>query len=86
MEKPITWTASRAAGLKRLADFVPRAGADYRKWRNHDLGPDRRGNVSGLSPYISHRLIREREVTAAVLGRHGFREAEKFLQEVCWRT
>ena len=86
MEKPTTWTASRATGLKRLADFVPRAGADYRKWRNHDFGPDRRGNVSGLSPYISHRLIREREVTAAVLGRHSFRQAEKFLQEVCWRT
>ena len=86
MEKPTTWTATRATGLKRLADFVPRAGADYRKWRNHDFGPDRRGNVSGLSPYISHRLIREREVTAAVLGRHSFREAEKFLQEVCWRT
>jgi deoxyribodipyrimidine photo-lyase len=86
MDNPTTWTASRAAGLERLAGFVPRAGADYRKWRNYDLGPDRRANVSGLSPYLTHRLIREREVAAAVLARHSFSAAEKFLQEVCWRT
>jgi deoxyribodipyrimidine photo-lyase len=85
-DRPVDHHQSRPAGLERLADFVPRAGAEYRKWRNHDLGPDRRANVSGLSPYLTHRLIREREVAAAVLARHSFRAAEKFLQEVCWRT
>ncbi|MFJ4221917.1 FAD-binding domain-containing protein [Curtobacterium luteum] len=76
---------TRAAGLDALHDFVPRAGADYRRDRNHDLGPSRT-NVSGLSPYIRHRLVTEEEVVNAVLERHSLHTAEKFVQEVFWRT
>ncbi len=76
---------TRAAGLEALHDFVPRAGADYRRDRNHDLGPSRT-NVSGLSPYIRHRLVTEQEVVDAVLDRHSLHAAEKFVQEVFWRT
>ncbi|WP_242089040.1 FAD-binding domain-containing protein [Curtobacterium sp. DN_7.5] len=76
---------TRAAGLDALHDFVPRAGADYRRDRNHDLGPSRT-NVSGLSPYIRHRLVTEAEVVDAVLDRHSLHAAEKFVQEVFWRT
>ncbi|MFJ7289410.1 FAD-binding domain-containing protein [Curtobacterium sp. NPDC098951] len=76
---------TRAAGLDALHEFVPRAGADYRRDRNHDLGPART-NVSGLSPYIRHRLVTEQEVVAAVLDRHSLHAAEKFVQEVFWRT
>ena len=39
-----------------------------------------------LSPHIRHRLISERDVVAAVLAAHSERAAEKFIQEVCWRT
>ena len=39
-----------------------------------------------LSPYVRHRLITEHEVIARVLARHRFADAEKFVQEVCWRT
>jgi deoxyribodipyrimidine photo-lyase len=42
--------------------------------------------VSGLSPYIRHRLVSEEEVAREVLAQHSFETAEKFLQEVCWRT
>lgn len=77
---------TRAAGLERLASFLPRAGRHYAEWRNHDFGPDRRENVSGLSPYVRHRLMTEAEVVAAVLSRHSFSAAEKFVQEVFWRT
>ncbi len=80
------WIPTRAEGLRRLADFVPRAGRDYAATRNYDRGSERRENVSVLSPYLRHRLISEREVIAAVLERHTPSAAEKFVQEVFWRT
>lgn len=78
--------ATRSAGLGRLADFVPRAGKAYGSDRNYDFGPGRRQNVSGLSPYIRHRLITEINVLEQVLANHSASAAEKFIQEVCWRT
>ena len=82
----MTFTPTRSAGLARLNDFVPRAGRIYADGRNADHGPDARANVSMLSPYIRHRLITEEEVVAAVLTRHSGAVAEKFVQEVLWRT
>lgn len=78
--------ASRAAALQRLSEFVPRAGTAYSKNRNYDRGPGDRSNISMLSPYLRHRLIDEDEVVRAVLGRHRISAADKFVQEVCWRT
>ncbi len=77
---------ARHAGLERLAAFLPRAGAHYARERNHDLGPARRDNVSMLSPYVRHRLVVEEEIVHAVLERFKLSSAEKFVQEVCWRT
>ncbi len=82
----MTFTPTRSAGLARLNNFVPRAGRVYADGRNADHGPDARANVSMLSPYIRHRLITEEEVVAAVLTRHSGAVAEKFVQEVLWRT
>ena len=76
---------TRAEGLGRLRDFIPRA-ARYASLRNFDFGPGRRENVSGLSAHIRHRLITEEEVARAVLAEHGYEAAEKFLQEIAWRT
>jgi hypothetical protein len=76
----------RAAGLERLRAFVPQAGSRYARTRNADPGPGRRDNVSMLSPYIRHRLVTEREVLAAVLERFAPSTADKFIQEVFWRT
>ena len=39
-----------------------------------------------LSPFIRHRLITEQEVLAAVMKTHTTAAAEKFIQEVFWRT
>jgi len=78
--------ASREAARARLAAFLPRAGRAYARDRNFDLGPGRHENVSGLSPYLRHRLITEEEVVRAVVRAQGARAAEKFLQEVFWRT
>lgn len=78
--------ATRRDALTKLADFVPRAGRAYAAKRNYDHGPADRSNVSTLSPYLRHRLITEDEVVAAVLKAHSLSAAEKFIQEVCWRT
>lgn len=77
---------TRAAGLRCLADFVPRAGPAYAAGRNADPGPEARGAVSRLSPYLRYRLVTEAETVAAVLARHSPSAAEKFVQEVLWRT
>ncbi|MBF9043806.1 DNA photolyase [Rhodobacterales bacterium HKCCE4037] len=77
---------TRAEALARLHTFVPKAGRDYAENRNFDR-PDRgHPHVSQLSPYLRHRLVTEPEVCAAVLDRHSFEAAEKFIQEVCWRS
>jgi deoxyribodipyrimidine photo-lyase len=77
---------TRAAALARLEAFVPKAGLDYAEKRNTDAGPGRPSAVSGLSPYIRHRLVTEAEVAAAVLARHPWPDAEEFIHEVCWRS
>ncbi len=77
---------NRACGLQRLETFVPNAGRDYARNRNSDHGPERRDNVSVLSPWIRYRIITESEVLVRVLEAHSATAAEKFIQEVLWRT
>ena len=78
--------ATRAAALARLAAFIPQAGRAYAERRNYDSGGDVKSGVSMLSPYLRHRLISEAEVVSAVLQTHSPNQAEKFIQEVCWRS
>jgi deoxyribodipyrimidine photo-lyase len=80
------FTPTRTEGLARLARFVPRAGSAYARMRNHDFGAGRHTHVSTLSPYLRTRLVTEAEVLEAVLARHSLQAAEKFVQEVYWRT
>lgn len=82
---PVSFTATRASGLFRLAQFSGQAGTHYTGLRNYDLGADLRHNVSALSPWIRHRLISEEEVLRATVARHSPLEAAKFIQEVFWR-
>ncbi|MEO0864335.1 MAG: FAD-binding domain-containing protein, partial [Pseudomonadota bacterium] len=70
----------------RLQRFVPHAGRDYAARRNFDLGRDGHDGVSTLSPYIRARLLTEEDVLQSVLGRFAPSSAEKFIQEVYWRT
>lgn len=76
---------NRTAGLDRLEAFVPDA-ARYAGKRNFDLGAGKHDGVSRLSPYLRTRLITEEECTRAVLRHHSPSAAEKFLQEIAWRT
>ena len=77
---------TRAAGLAALSAFVGRAGHDYAATRNFDRGPADRSNVSALSPYLRYRLITEAEVIGAVRATHPGPAADKFVQEVLWRS
>lgn len=87
MTTPCTrFPSTRAAALERLEQFVPLAGQHYAAGRNTDPGPDAAGAVSRLSACLRYRLLTEREVVAAVLDRHSPAAAEKFVQEVLWRT
>jgi deoxyribodipyrimidine photo-lyase len=86
MPHTLPFTPTRAEGLRRLNAFVAHAGRDYPLNRNYERGPGRHTSVSMLSPYLRHRLITEREVVAAVLAKHRYADAEKFIQEVMWRT
>lgn len=81
-----TVSPTRAAGLTRLAAFTPSMGRKYAAHRNEDFGVGARDSVSGLSPWLRHRLVTEDETVAAAVTAHGAQNAEKFIQEVLWRT
>ena len=76
----------RASGLARLEAFLPQAGEAYARRRNTDLGPGNHDHVSRLSPWLRHRVVLEQEVLTAVVDRHGAHAAEKFIDEVFWRS
>ncbi len=78
--------ASKAAALNRLNNFVERNLSEYSKLRNFDFGPENRTNISGLSPYITHGVVNEKEVIEKSLSKFSFSKNEKFIQEVLWRT
>ena len=77
------WIGTRSHALSRLREFTPEVSR-YSALRNYA----RPGNigVSRLSPYLRHRLISEEEVITAVTSNHTFDVAEKYIQEVVWRT
>ncbi len=78
--------ASKAAALNKLDNFIGENLAEYSKLRNFDFGPEKRTNVSCLSPYITHGVINEREIIEKSLKKFSFSKNEKFIQEVLWRT
>lgn len=78
--------ATRTEALERLQAFLPVAGRTYAATRNYDRPDQGHTNVSRLSPYLRHRILTETEVLQSVLGRHSASAAEKFIQEVYWRT
>ncbi|NGQ92782.1 DNA photolyase [Rhodobacter sp. HX-7-19] len=80
---PLPLPATRAAATARLDHFLPRAGQAYAARRNEDLPGH--PHVSGLAPYIRHRLLTEAEAIEATLRAHP-QGADKFLAELWWRT
>tara|TARA_Y100001970_G_scaffold37326_1_gene46105 strand:- start:1323 stop:2459 length:1137 start_codon:yes stop_codon:yes gene_type:complete len=77
---------SREGALDQLDNFIKTELSSYSLKRNFDLGPNDKSNVSCLSPYISHRLITEYEVTKKVLSKFQYQKVEKYVQEIFWRV
>ena len=77
---------SRAKAIEKLNYFVENNLSEYSKLRNFDFGPDKRSNISCLSPYITHGIINEQELIQKSLSKFSFSKNEKFVQEVLWRT
>ena len=78
--------ATKVAALNKLNNFVEKNLSEYSKLRNFDFGPENRTNISGLSPYITHGVINEKEIIIKSLSKFSFSKNEKFIQEVLWRT
>ena len=76
---------SRDKALESLDTFINNDIVNYSSKRNYDFGPIERKNVSCLSPYISHRLINEYEISKKVLSKHPYQKVEKYIQEIYWR-
>jgi len=77
---------SREKALESLELFINKDVVNYSSKRNYDFGPVDRKNVSCLSPYISHRLINEYEISKKVLSKHPYQKVEKYIQEIYWRV
>ena len=82
----MNFETTRAKAIEKLDRFVERNLSDYSKLRNFDFGPDKRSNVSCLSPYITHGVLNEVEIIKKSLAKYSFNKNEKFIQEVLWRT
>jgi len=77
---------SREKALDSLDLFINQDIVNYSSKRNYDFSPIDRKNVSCLSPYISHRLIDEYEISKKVLSKHPYQKVEKYIQEIYWRV
>ena len=76
---------SRAFAIDKLNNFIDNNLSEYAKLRNFDYGPEKRDNVSCLSPYITNGVISELEVIKSSLKKSSYIKIEKFIQEVLWR-
>jgi deoxyribodipyrimidine photo-lyase len=87
-----SFISTQAAGEFALEQFVSggNAGLKYERNRNTDFGPvpslSNTHSVSHLSPFIRYRMLLETQVPNKTLARETRVTAEKFIQEVFWRT
>ena len=77
---------SREFANKKIIRFIDNNLVEYSSLRNFDFGPDKRTNISCLSPYITHGVVTEQEVIRLSLKKFSFSKIEKFIQEVLWRV
>jgi hypothetical protein len=82
----MNFITSRKEALDVLENYLEKDISNYTVQRNFDFGPHNRTNISCLSPYITHRLLSEYEVTKKVLSKYPYQKVEKFIQEIFWRV
>ena len=72
--------------VKKLKNFIDNNLVEYSKLRNFDFGPNKRTNISCISPFITHGILTEQEVMKLSLKKYSLPKIEKFIQEVLWRV
>ena len=82
----MNFEASRTFAEKKLNSFIDNNLNEYSKLRNFDFGPNKRSNISCISPYVTHGVINEIEIIKKSLKKYSFFKNEKFIQEVLWRV
>ncbi len=67
--------------------FLPNIGSYYSNRRNYSRDPYTNENTTSLlSPYIRYRILSEEKILNKVLNTYNFNNAEKYIQEIFWRT
>ena len=79
------FTPSRYFALKKIENFIQNNLNQYSRLRSFDFGPDKRSNISCISPYVTHGILTEVEIIKKVLKKSLFIKNEKFIQEILWR-
>ena len=67
--------------------YLPKTGSYYNNKRNYSYDYENNTNsTSLLSPYVRYRILSEEDIIRRVLNTHPFSKAEKYIQEIYWRT
>ena len=71
----------------KFNEYLPKTSKYYSNKRNYSFDIENQTTTtSNISPYIRYRLISEEDVIKKILSTHSFSNAEKFIQEIYWRT
>ena len=72
--------------IHELDMFIQHKLEDYARYRNYDFGSEDNNYVSALSPAITRGIITEEYIVNRALKSHKFKNIQKFIEEICWRT
>ena len=67
-------------------DFAKYKINDYAKLRNFDFGPNNESSVSKLSPFITHRILSEYDLSHDIKCKYKIKNSTKCVEEMCWRV
>ena len=66
-------------------DFLKKKITFYEKYRNYDNGPESENFVSGISQFVTHRVLLEYSIIKDVRFNYKSKNVNKFIEEVYWR-
>ena len=66
-------------------DFLKNRITFYEQYRNYDNGPKSENFVSGISQFVSHRVLLEYSIIKDVRLNYKSKNVNKFIEEVYWR-
>ena len=72
--------------VHELDMFIQHKLENYATYRNYDFGSKDNNYVSALSPAITRGIITEEYIVNRALKSHKFKNIQKFIEEICWRT